>query len=878
MNPNKHYCLPRWVTALFVVALHLGGAAAVVARDSPTAGQLIHRSIPRKGDTTHVVVPGERFKAGRLQQWIYGRNYRPLWTTPIEVPVLDLNVVGGGLSPMRTGGFGQSISLHFKGQDGRRYTVRSLDKDPTKRLLAELKQTVVEDAIQDLISALLPAGALVVDALMEATGILHAPHRLVVIPDDPRLGAYRQEFAGLIGTLQEHPSEAAGDEPGFAGSRKVSGTEKVYQRLEKTPCERVDARAYLKARLVDFLVGDKDRHSGQWRWARFPAGDCYTWLPIPEDRDQAFIDFDGLLMTQVRQVEPKFVRFQEHYPDHRGLPRNGWEVDRELLAELEWSAWDSVITTVQDELPDLVIDAAVRRLPAPYYEQVGAFLTRALKARRDQLDEFAARYYRLISREVEIKATDEDEYLELAHREDGALDVRIRLAGTQHAPYFRRTLYPRETKEVRIYLHGGDDQVAVLGERATIRVRVDGGGGDDTYANQSRAGRRMTRFYDARGKNRFERGAALIDERPYKRPAPTGATTDRYVVDWGQETIALPVVSYSPDLGVYVGLFRARIYHGYRKNPYASKHALGLGVAPSAGVKPLVTYSGAFRHLLRGLDGRLQMEYSGINVIRFNGFGNGVEIPHPESFYEVEQTQFSLAPALSWSQAAWTLTGGPLVQFTTTHLADNKGKFIARYETPLYGTETFGQIGVGGELAYDTRDNPGHARRGVQLGLSGALYPKLWDVKSAFGRVGGDAAAYLSADLPTLPTLALRVGGEIVRGAFPFHEAATVGGPDDLRGFYEDRFAGEAALYGNGELRMRLIRLWFPLPGELGAFAAVDAGRVFYNADPAEADGWHIGTGGGLWVSFLKRQATLSAALLEGEDRIGAYLRTGMMF
>ena len=37
------------------------------------------------------------------------------------------------------------------------------------------------------------------------------------------------------------------------------------------------------------------------------------------------------------------------------------------------------------------------------------------------------------------------------------------------------------------------------------------------------------------------------------------------------------------------------------------------------------------------------------------------------------------------------------------------------------------------------------------------------------------------------------------RGAFPFYEAATVGGPDNLRGFREDRFAGESALYGNGE-------------------------------------------------------------------------------
>ena len=50
-------------------------------------------------------------------------------------------------------------------------------------------------------------------------------------------------------------------------------------------------------------------------------------------------------------------------------------------------------TTVQAELPDPVIEDAVRRLPDPYYEQVGDFLTQALKTRRDHLGEFAARYY-----------------------------------------------------------------------------------------------------------------------------------------------------------------------------------------------------------------------------------------------------------------------------------------------------------------------------------------------------------------------------------------------------------------------------------------------------------------------------------------------------
>ena len=224
---------PKRNAILLLLVLAVSIQAESASEESPAPGYRIHRSIPPQGAKTHVVVPGERFRAGGFKRWFYGSDYRDLWTTPIEVMVLDLGRVGGGLTPLRTGGFGQSISLHFTGQDGRRYTVRSLDKDATRRIWDELKNTVVADVLQDLISAMLPTGALVIDPLMEATGILHSKHTLVVIPDDLRLGEYRKEFAGLIGMLQEHPSEGPDDTPGFAGSRKISGTDKLWEHLEK---------------------------------------------------------------------------------------------------------------------------------------------------------------------------------------------------------------------------------------------------------------------------------------------------------------------------------------------------------------------------------------------------------------------------------------------------------------------------------------------------------------------------------------------------------------------------------------------------------------------------------------------------------------------
>ena len=112
-RPRRRRCTPApLVAALLVSLLSLPGADTAAAQ----AGQRIFRSIPAPGDTTHIAIPGGRFEKGGFGRWFYGSDYRQLWTTPLDLPVLDLDAVGGGLSPMRPGGAGQSISLHFHGK------------------------------------------------------------------------------------------------------------------------------------------------------------------------------------------------------------------------------------------------------------------------------------------------------------------------------------------------------------------------------------------------------------------------------------------------------------------------------------------------------------------------------------------------------------------------------------------------------------------------------------------------------------------------------------------------------------------------------------------------------------------------------------------
>jgi hypothetical protein len=83
------------------------------------------RAEPPRVDTVEL---GERYRAGWFQRFILGAHWRDAWTTPVEVPVLDLDTFDGGLKPDRLGGGQETNNLHFKSGNGRTWAMRSVDK------------------------------------------------------------------------------------------------------------------------------------------------------------------------------------------------------------------------------------------------------------------------------------------------------------------------------------------------------------------------------------------------------------------------------------------------------------------------------------------------------------------------------------------------------------------------------------------------------------------------------------------------------------------------------------------------------------------------------------------------------------------------------
>src|SRR5690606_15542359 len=96
---------------------------------------------------------------------------------------------------------------------------------PQQALPRELNGSFLGSLVEDQISALNPGVHVIMPRLLQAADILHIQPTLYVMPDDPLLGEFRATFAGMLGALELKPNEGEDDTPGFAGSRKIKGSE-----------------------------------------------------------------------------------------------------------------------------------------------------------------------------------------------------------------------------------------------------------------------------------------------------------------------------------------------------------------------------------------------------------------------------------------------------------------------------------------------------------------------------------------------------------------------------------------------------------------------------------------------------------------------------
>jgi hypothetical protein len=348
------------------------------------------------------------------------------------------------------------------------------------------------------------------------------------------------------------------------------------------------------------------------------------------------------------------------------------------------------------------------------------------------------------------------------------------------------------------------------------------------------------------------------------------APADTAVRDWGDRWLSLTWLAAGPDIGIFGGTGVSFTRYGFHRDPFAERYRLRGGWSTGANTGR-ADFNATWIPENSRIRARLLARASGIDVLRFHGFGNEVSAEGDDEFFRVDQVDLTLAPSLGVPVGRAELAIGPLLRYTDTDFEEDR--FITPDE---YGAGKFGMLGFATQLSLDGLNLLG-ATRGLAFTAGGSWYPAALDVEDAFGEAHADVTAFVSAPAaPLEPTLALHLGGKRVWGRFPFQEAAYIGDPSTVRLGRQNRFGGEAALYAQSELRLFLTKFYFLAPADFGVLGLADIGRVFLDGE--ESDRWHAAGGGGVWASFLDRSYMLRLSVATSSERTAVYLGIGRGF
>ena len=873
----------------------------------------IRRSIPMLSDVadfsgkTVRVNASDQYAAGKLKQKMLGVNYRSAWAQELDVPLFDLGTEMGGLKILQKGGGQQTLSLRLADSTGHEYVLRSVEKFPEAAIPEVLRETFAQDLVQDQISAAHPYAALVVAPMAEAIGLYHTNPRLVYIPDDPRLGEYRDQFANTLALFEERPDEDWSEASYFGNSENIISTRRVLENLAEDNDNRVDEKFVLRNRLFDLIIGDWDRHDDQWRWATKEIKKDEIYRPIPRDRDQTFFVNEGKLakIWSRKWALPKFEGFDEDINWPSGLSFNARHFDRSFMTGLSKETWIETAEDLKKDLTDDVIESSIRQWPEEIFKLHGERIIRSLKARRNNIVEEAISHYEFLAREVEVVGSDKMEAFEAERLPSGDVHVVVRKISKKGAlehKLYDRVFHPDETREIRLYGLNADDVFEISGSsKKSIKIRVIGGDGEDLLTDSSsvRGIRKNTLFYDQVGQGEMKSSGEVKDMRStsplvnvYNR---TSFEYDRLApLVWGQ---------FNPDDGIFIGAGFLFQKNGFRKEPFSQRHLFLASVAPETWSFNF-RYQGKFTEAFGKWNLEIDADIKAPNYVNnFFGMGNesvfnddiddepGIGVDKAIQYYRYRFEELSLFASVSRPLGGWgNVQFGPLLQRIEMEEPEaDEDRFIEEYASTL-STDLFNEYntfgGIGWMFTVGRRDNELFPQRGSVLSISGRNLAGLNKDRDNFSAYEGSLSLFHSFTARSRLIFAGRIGGGINTGTYQFYQAQVLDGKTHLRGFRKTRFYGDSKLYGNVEARLRMLTFRsYLFPATFGILGFYDVGRIWYKNEegidpsaPSEKSRlWHKGWGGGVWFTPFNL-TVLSLEAAHSKEGTLAYIRLGFLF
>lgn len=848
---TRTYTISLQCIVLLLVGLHASGQNTAV--------------IKKNADSV-TLVTGPQYQRAKYFKWLFGEHYRREWLTPVTVPILSLDKLGGGVTPYEEGGGRQSKTLKLRDKAGREYVLRSVDKTYGKAIPEIYRGTFVEKIADDQVSSALPYGALTVTGMAEAVDIHHTKPIIGYVPKQPALGQFNDEFGDDIYLFEQRPDGNWETEKDFANASDIVSTEKVLEKLLNDNDNYVDQQLYIKSRLFDMLIGDWGRHEDQWRWAKIKQGDKTKYSPIPRDRDQTFTKFDGFALRFIAMEHHQ--TFAHKVKDVKSFNFPARDLDRRMANQTTLADWDRAAAEIQQALTDNIIEQNVLQLPPEIYAISGKEITDKLKNRRNALNTYAQAYYRFLAEEVDIPGSYKNERFIVSRLSDSETVVEVFKIGNQGnssaTPIYHRIFRTDETKEVRLYGVSGNDIFNLEGNvEKGIKVRVIGGIGKDSIADWSKVGSpgsvQKTIVYDNPGNM-----IVTSPETKLKLSDDTSINAYRYYLYNYDKSGIRPIFFYNNTDRFHVGLGYKIVENKWRKAPAHEQYFLGRYSITQNAIG--ATYRGTFYQFPGKWNTEIVADYDAIRWTNFFGLGNETErVVDDNDYYRVRNSEILFSVGLNRrfgsAHEVWVT---PLMQairiirdrdrFLETTVGSN-GSHL--YERHYYAGGT-------ANYAFTDVDDIMVPTKGIGFFASASYLHNLENTERSFTRLNGGVQLYIP--LFWNLSFAIVAAATDVEGEPEFYQLPTVGGSRTIRGFRRDRFRGNVAFYNDNELQWIKDVRWKIMNGKVGVLALMDNGRVWLDGE--DSDEWHFAYGGGIIVApFNLVKATATYAFSEDGGR-----------
>src|SRR5690606_36589239 len=153
--------------------------------------------------STHITTsayPSQKVKKSKTYQLWFGKHFRDVYGTIVNVSVADFDKLSNGLTPVSTFADNKSNSLIVQNKEGKQFIMRRLGKSSRQFLQCDifkdayvkdkLNNTFLENFVDDYYTTMHPYAPLVLNSLSQSLKLHHSNPQLYFVPKQKGLANY----------------------------------------------------------------------------------------------------------------------------------------------------------------------------------------------------------------------------------------------------------------------------------------------------------------------------------------------------------------------------------------------------------------------------------------------------------------------------------------------------------------------------------------------------------------------------------------------------------------------------------------------------------------------------------------------------------------